>query len=63
MDTQDRAESKRRIMDDLRAGRGCRMTGHFFIDRVPGNFHFSCHGYGSIVQELLNDGSFSKISR
>lgn len=32
------------------------MKGFFEIDRVPGNFHFSCHGYGSIIHRLVNQG-------
>ena len=35
------------------------MKGWFEIDRVPGNFHFSCHGYGDVMQEFLNDGGYS----
>ena len=32
------------------------MKGSFDIDRVPGNFHFSCHAYGSFVHRLVNQG-------
>jgi hypothetical protein len=32
------------------------MKGFFEIDRVPGNFHFSSHGYGNIIPELVNSG-------
>lgn len=28
---------------------GCRVVGQFEIDRVPGNFHFSTHGYSNHV--------------
>lgn len=34
------------------------MKGWFAIDRVPGNFHFSCHGYGDIIQEFINEGTY-----
>lgn len=53
-------EKKRRIVTDFRSDKGCRMKGWFEIDRVPGNFHFSCHGYGNEMQEFLNDGGYSK---
>jgi hypothetical protein len=32
------------------------MKGWFEIDRVPGNFHFSCHGYSELFQAILNSG-------
>jgi hypothetical protein len=32
------------------------MKGFFEIDRVPGNFHFACHGYGPIIHRLVNQG-------
>ena len=41
---------KQRIQQDFTGGKGCRMKGFFYIDRVPGNFHFSCHGYADVVQ-------------
>ena len=45
-----------RIVADIEGKKGCRMKGFFEIDRVPGNFHFSCHGYGSILHRLVNKG-------
>jgi hypothetical protein len=45
-----------RIIEDINNKKGCRMKGFFEIDRVPGNFHFSCHGYGSIIHRLVNQG-------
>lgn len=45
-----------RIITDINNKKGCRMKGFFEIDRVPGNFHFSCHGYGPIVHRLVNQG-------
>jgi hypothetical protein len=30
------------------------MKGWFEIDRVPGNFHFSCHGYSDVITEFLH---------
>lgn len=50
IETEDREEKKRRIQNDFNANKGCRMRGWFEIDRVPGNFHFSCHGYADVVQ-------------
>lgn len=44
------------VIKQLKEQKGCRMKGFFEIDRVPGNFHFSCHGYGNLVQRLLNEG-------
>lgn len=44
------------VIRDINEKKGCRMTGFFEIDRVPGNFHFSCHGYGSIIHRLVNQG-------
>lgn len=34
-----------KTVEQLDSKRGCRITGFFWIDRVPGNFHFSSHGY------------------
>lgn len=45
-----------RVIQDITQKKGCRMKGYFEIDRVPGNFHFSCHGYGSIIHRLVNQG-------
>ena len=45
-----------RVIEDINAKKGCRMKGFFEIDRVPGNFHFSCHAYGSIIHRLVNQG-------
>ncbi len=45
-----------RITKDINEKKGCRMKGFFEIDRVPGNFHFSCHGYASVVPTLINQG-------
>lgn len=49
-------EKLARIIEDINNKKGCRMKGFFEIDRVPGNFHFSCHGYGSIIHRLVNQG-------
>jgi len=43
-------------MDDYKNNKGCRMKGFFEIDRVPGNFHFSSHGYYEEFQNLLQSG-------
>ena len=43
-------------MEDVEAKKGCRIKGFFEIDRVPGNFHLSCHGYAAIVPALINKG-------
>ena len=32
------------------------MKGYFYIDRVPGNFHFSCHGYYEALEKLFSEG-------
>lgn len=45
-----------RIIKDIQEKKGCRVKGFFEIDRVPGNFHFSCHGYGNLIQRLINHG-------
>ena len=45
-----------RIISDINSKKGCRMKGFFEIDRVPGNFHFSCHAYGSLINRLLSQG-------
>lgn len=38
------------------------MLGHFYIDRVPGNFHISMHGYQDAVHQLFMSGALSKNS-
>lgn len=45
-----------KLIQDFAGNKGCRMKGWFEIDRVPGNFHFSCHGYSDLFQALLNSG-------
>lgn len=35
---------------------GCRVVGQFEIDRVPGNFHFSTHGYAGHMNEIFKAG-------
>lgn len=59
-ETEDREEKKRRVTEDFKSNKGCRMKGTFDIDRVPGNFHFSCHGYADVIQDFLNEGGYSK---
>ena len=49
-------EKLNRVIQDINEKKGCRVKGHFEIDRVPGNFHFSCHAYGAIVHRLVNQG-------
>ena len=49
-------EKINRIIEDINAKKGCRMKGFFEIDRVPGNFHLSCHGYGNLIHRLVNQG-------
>lgn len=31
----------------LHDGKGCRFEGHFFVNKVPGNFHVSTHSASS----------------
>jgi hypothetical protein len=44
------------VVKDIQGQKGCRMKGTFEIDRVPGNFHFSSHGYNNIIPQLVNTG-------
>ena len=37
---------------------GCQVFGHFFVNKVPGNFHISAHAYGSVIQRLASMGYF-----
>jgi hypothetical protein len=53
MDDEQKME---RIINDIKEKKGCRMQGFFEIDRVPGNFHFSCHAYGNLIHRLVNQG-------
>lgn len=53
-ETSDYNQKKRRISEDFKSDKGCRMKGWFEIDRVPGNFHFSCHGYSDVITEFLH---------
>lgn len=46
----------KQILSDLQQKNGCRVSGWFEIDRVPGNFHFSSHGYGNLIPQLINKG-------
>ena len=55
-DGMDDEQKFQRIVSDLNAKKGCRMKGSFDIDRVPGNFHFSCHAYGALIPRLVNQG-------
>jgi hypothetical protein len=41
---------------------GCRVIGQFEIDRVPGNFHFSTHGYNNHVNELFRQGLRNRLN-
>ena len=35
---------------------GCRLSGHFFVDAVPGSFLITSAYYGNIVQRLIMEG-------
>jgi Endoplasmic reticulum vesicle transporter/Endoplasmic Reticulum-Golgi Intermediate Compartment (ERGIC) len=37
---------------------GCQVFGHFFVNKVPGNFHLSGHAYGRIIQTIASMGLF-----
>ncbi len=50
------AQKEERAKKDFREHKGCRMKGTFNIDRVPGNFHFSSHGYGDIFGKVMAEG-------
>lgn len=45
-----------RTLSQLNDKKGCRVTGFFWIDRVPGNFHFSTHGYPAETTMILQRG-------
>jgi hypothetical protein len=51
-----------RIIQDIESKKGCRVKGSFEIDRVPGNFHFSCHAYGALVHRLVNQGYSTRLA-
>jgi hypothetical protein len=40
---------------DEHSGEGCQLYGHFFIKKVPGNFHISFHGKGMAALFLPQD--------
>lgn len=45
-----------RSIEHLNSKIGCRVAGFFMIDRVPGNFHFSSHGYAPEVTTIIQRG-------
>lgn len=47
------------MRQQLERKEGCRIMGTFFIDRVPGNFHISMHGYNTEVHQLFMSGGLS----
>ena len=51
----DREQLFRKFKNDLAEKRGCKVSGEFTISRVPGNFHFSSHPYGDILQRMVRE--------
>lgn len=44
------------VRDQISHKKGCRFIGEFFVERVPGNFHFATHGYAQYIHEILSTG-------
>ena len=44
------------VQNEIKNNEGCQVFGHFFVNKVPGNFHISSHAYGRIVQQLAAMG-------
>ena len=42
------------ILRDLNDKKGCRVKSCVKIDRATGDFHFSWHGYGYIIQRVVS---------
>lgn len=40
---------------------GCRVKGHFFVNKVPGNFHISCHAFSGVLNKVFNDNKLTTI--
>ena len=46
------------VKAEIDAEEGCQVFGHFFVNKVPGNFHLSAHAYGKVVQRIASMGYF-----
>ncbi|EGR33515.1 hypothetical protein IMG5_050820, partial [Ichthyophthirius multifiliis] len=38
-----------RIQQAIQNKEGCKLSGFMYVNRVPGNFHISCHAFGQIL--------------
>jgi len=47
------------IKKNIKDKEGCKVVGDIFVKKVPGNIHFSTHGYRSIVGNLASEGYFT----
>lgn len=47
------------VMAQIQNGEGCQLTGNFYVNKVPGNFHISCHAYGPTIQRIVQKGFHS----
>lgn len=46
------------VKSEIEKKEGCQVFGHFFVNKVPGNFHISAHAYGQVIQQLASMGLF-----
>lgn len=44
------------VQKEIKNNEGCQVFGHFYVNKVPGNFHMSSHAYGRIIQQLASMG-------
>jgi len=46
------------VIKEIENQEGCQIFGHFYVNKVPGNFHLSAHAYGRLVQKISSQGYF-----
>jgi hypothetical protein len=47
------------VKNEIDNQEGCKIKGYFLVNKVPGNFHISCHAFTPIVHRLFQEGYFN----
>jgi len=53
---EDEVPELSQVQKELDESEGCQVFGFLYVNKVPGNFHISGHGFANIIQQLVSLG-------
>eukprot|EP01015_Nassula_variabilis_P016572 TRINITY_DN2548_c0_g1_i5.p1 TRINITY_DN2548_c0_g1~~TRINITY_DN2548_c0_g1_i5.p1 ORF type:complete len:283 (-),score=48.79 TRINITY_DN2548_c0_g1_i5:43-891(-) len=48
-------------VEGFKNGEGCQVFGYILVNKVPGNFHISCHAFGPQLQAIVAETGINTI--